>query len=583
MEVIETLFMLIGALGVFLLGMKIMSKALQKVAGSRLKTLLGKMTSNRFSGVLTGFGVTCVVQSSSATTVMVVSFAAAGLLTLTQAIGVIMGANIGTTVTGWLVALLGFKVKITAFALPAIGVGFFLGFVKHTKISQWGEVLMGFGILFLGLVLMKESVPTLDDPEALAWVVGISDLGFGSVLIFVAIGTVLTVVLQSSSATMTLTLTMVAMGWIPYHLAAAMVLGENIGTTATANIAAIGSHREAVRAARAHFIFNIVGVVWALALMQILLLPLVDLLVPGDPNIPFAALEGEGAQLAMAGVYTTHLAAFHTAFNLINTSVMLPLVGSIAKLVVRWVPEGAAKPGRLRHITAGVVATPELMLVQAGQEMEHMLELVREMFTSALEIVTASNGIDEAQIEQTLQKEEITDELEDQIVAHLALAARYNVSNASADHITAMIQNVHRVERIADHCATLVRIARRTREAGHSFSEGDRAELEVMGRRVDTALAGLGRYLAGEGSPVKAEMVERKIDKKRRKLRARHIQRMTKGADDIPVQLAFLDLITHMEEIGDRAVGIVRRAEASLPESERHPTSEVPKGMTATG
>ena len=261
---VSTLFQLLGALGIFLFGMKVMSEGLQKVAGDRMKSLLARITGNRFSGVLTGLTVTCVVQSSSATTVMVVGFVTAGLLTLTQAIGVIMGANIGTTLTGWLVAVLGFKVKITAFALPACGVGFAMSFLKGARVRQWGEALLGFGLLFIGLGLLKDAVPDIGSPEDLAWVQAVSGYGFGSVVLFVAIGTLLTVVLQSSSATMTLTLTLAALGWLPYELAAATVLGENIGTTITANLAAIGASRDAVRAARVHFLFNIFGVTWAL-------------------------------------------------------------------------------------------------------------------------------------------------------------------------------------------------------------------------------------------------------------------------------------------------------------------------------
>ncbi|MFT7581543.1 MAG: phosphate:Na+ symporter, partial [Myxococcota bacterium] len=313
MDIFLQVVNLLGALGVFLFGMKIMSEGLQKVAGAKLQALIGKMTSSPIKGVFTGFLVTTVVQSSSATTVMLVGFVNAKLLSLRQAIGVIMGANIGTTVTGWLVALLGFKVKISAFALPAVGLGVIFTFLHGARRKQIGEALIGFGLLFLGLSLMKDAVPGLDG-ESLAWVQSLTSLGFLSVVIFVLIGAALTVVLQSSSATMTLTLALTAAGYIPYDFAAAMVLGENIGTTASANIAAIGTSVIAKRAARAHLIFNVIGVVWALALFQWALLPLVDAIVPGNPEL--SVLSSAGA----VGVVTSHLAAFHTLFNILNTS-----------------------------------------------------------------------------------------------------------------------------------------------------------------------------------------------------------------------------------------------------------------------
>ncbi len=280
MDILKNVFVLLGSLGVFLYGMKIMSEALQKVAGHRLKDLLGKITTpfplsnsfpltmlNRLSGVVAGFLITTIVQSSSATTVMVVSFVNARLLNLLQAIAVIMGANIGTTITAWLVALLGFKVSISALALPAIGLGIAMTYFKGARPKQWGEATLGFGFLFLGLGLLKEAVPTITEEE-LRWISQLNQYGIFSTLIFVALGSVLTLALQSSSATMTLTLTLTAMGMIPYDTSIAMVLGENIGTTATANIAAIGASAAARRTARAHFIFNIVGVTWALLLLR---------------------------------------------------------------------------------------------------------------------------------------------------------------------------------------------------------------------------------------------------------------------------------------------------------------------------
>ena len=260
---------LIGALGMFLYGMNLMSSGLQKTAGNRMRNLLASMTSNPFKRIMTGVGITGVIQSSSATTVMVVGFVNAGLLTLAQAIGVIMGANIGTTVTAWLVSWLGFKMDISVLAVPLMAVGFLLSIAKREKYRNLSEFVIGFSMLFLGLALMKDSVPDLSQmPEVLSFITKWTGYGFGSVIIFLVFGTLLTLVLQSSSATMALTLIMLSMGWLPFEMAAAMVLGENIGTTITANIAAAVGNTNARRAALAHTLFNVFGVIWALILFR---------------------------------------------------------------------------------------------------------------------------------------------------------------------------------------------------------------------------------------------------------------------------------------------------------------------------
>ena len=557
------IFELLGSLGVFLLGMKIMSEALQKVAGDRLKSLLAKMTSNRFSGVLTGLTVTSVIQSSSATTVMVVGFVSAGLFSLTQAIGVIMGANIGTTFTGWIVALVGFKLKVAALALPAIAVGVFLTFFKKGRTKAWGEVLVGFGVLFLGLSLMKDSVPGISDPGQLAWVQSLTGAGFLSVLAFVGIGTVLTVVLQSSSATMTLTLTLAAMGWLPYPLAAAMVLGENIGTTATANIAAIGATTAAKRAARVHLLFNVFGVVWAVALMNIYWLPLVDFLVPGNPNVDFASLNGDKAAIAIAaGVVTTHLAAAHTLFNITNTLLMLPFTKQLEQIVTRWIPTPATEPrDGWRYVSTAMIGSAELNVVQVGKAMQHMTGLVRDMLTDALYIV-AHPGEDLGQmVDKTLGVEREVDELEREILTYLTALSRSSISDSTARKVTELIQNTHRLERIGDHCAVIVRIARRIHAAGTPFTEESINDIRGLYEHVARSLEHVGAYLTGAGSAEVAEETEDLIDRTRRKLRNKYVQAMEQEGSNRAQCLAFLDTITHLEEIGDRAVGIIRRAE----------------------
>jgi phosphate:Na+ symporter len=554
---------LLGSLGVFLLGMKLMSEALQKVAGERLKSLLAKMTSNRFSGVLTGLTVTGVLQSSSATTVIVVSFVSAGLFTLTQAIGVIMGANIGTTFTGWIVAIVGFKLKISAMALPAIALGVALTFLKKGRARQWGEVLVGFGILFLGLSLMKDSVPAISDPEQLAWLQSLTEYGFLSVIAFVFIGTVLTIVLQSSSATMTMTLTLAAMGWIPYPFAAALVLGENIGTTATANIAAIGATPAAKRAALVHLLFNVIGVAWVLALMNIYWLPVVDFLVPGDPNVDFRSLQGDDVAMGLAaGVVTTHLAAAHTLFNVTNTLLMLPFTRQLEQIVTRWISDPGSEPSAgARFVSTSRIGSAEINVVQVGKAMQHMTHLVRSMLTDALYIVSHPQDDLGTMVEKTLAVEREVDQLEQEILSYLTTLGRSPISESTASKVTELMQNTHRLERIGDHCAVIVRIARRIHSAGTPFADEAIEDIRGLYHHVDESLEHVGRYVTGAGSKEVGEEIEDLIDNTRRKLRNKYVQAMEQEGSNRAQCLAFLDTISHLEEIGDRAVGIIRRAE----------------------
>ncbi len=320
---------LLGALGLFLYGMKVMSDALMELAGDRMRNILSTTMSNRFFAVLTGFTITAVIQSSSATTLMVVSFTSANLLTLTEAIGVIMGANIGTTVTAWLISILGFKVSMSAIALPLVGLGFILSMNRKKKLQNWGYFIVGFAVLFIGLQFLKDSVPDIgNSPEILAFLSEYTSMGYASVILFLFIGTVLTVIIQSSSATMALTLLMTYEGWIPFDMAAAMVLGENIGTTITANLAALVANYQGRRAARAHFIFNILGVIWMLVLFYPFLQAINAVVMRIEGFSPFA----EATAIPVA------LSLFHTCFNIINTSLLLGFIKYIAGTSERMVP-----------------------------------------------------------------------------------------------------------------------------------------------------------------------------------------------------------------------------------------------------
>ena len=359
---------LIGSLGVFLFGMKVMSDALLKLAGNKMRTILASMTSNRVFGIFTGFLITSVIQSSSATTLMVVSFSNAGLLTLTEAISVIMGANIGTTITAWLITILGFKVSMSAIALPLVGFGFAFTFAKKEKAQNWGNFIIGFALLFIGLQFLKEAMPDINsNKELLAFLSRYTDLGFWSVLLFLFIGTLLTVIIQSSSATMALTLIMCAEGWIPFELAAAMVLGENIGTTITANLAALVANYQAKRTARAHLIFNLLGVLWMLILFY--------------PFLRFVSwltqFVGSESPYLSAAAVPVAISLFHTTFNILNTFLLVWFVKPIAKLVERVVPERLLDEKEIdepKYLTDDVLKYPETVISALLAESKYLFK-----------------------------------------------------------------------------------------------------------------------------------------------------------------------------------------------------------------
>ncbi|MBT8270299.1 MAG: Na/Pi cotransporter family protein, partial [Bacteroidia bacterium] len=357
---------LIGALGLFLFGMMVMSDALLQLAGNRMRSILATMTSNRVFGIFTGFLITSVIQSSSATTLMVVSFSNAGLLTLTESIGVIMGANIGTTITAWLITILGFKVSMGAIALPLVGLGLAISFIKREKAKHWGYFIIGFAVLFIGLQFLKESMPDINsNPEILQFLGRYTDLGFWSVLLFLLIGTILTVVIQSSSATMALTLIMCAEGWIPFELAAAMVLGENIGTTITANLAALVANFQAKRTAMAHLIFNIIGVLWMLILFY--------------PFLKFVGwlteLTGSESPYLSAAAVPVAISLFHTTFNVTNTFLLAWFVNPIAKVVQRVIPEKAEEEKPIdqpKYLTKEALKYPETIIAALIKESKYL-------------------------------------------------------------------------------------------------------------------------------------------------------------------------------------------------------------------
>ena len=435
---IMQIFTLLGAMGMFLYGMNLMSSGLQKAAGDRLRGFLSAMTSNPFKRVMTGVGITALIQSSSATTVMVVSFVNAGLLTLVQAIGVIMGANIGTTITAWMVSLLGFKADISILAVPLMLLGFLFSNSKKNKHKNIGELIVGFSLLFLGLSFMKESVPDLKQtPEVLEFVRQWANHGFGSVLIFLGVGTVLTLILQSSSATMAITLIMLSMGWIPFPMACAMVLGENIGTTITANIAASVGNPAAKRAALSHTIFNVFGVIWALVLFRPFL-GLVGKIIElmGYPNPAaegFAVATPDGAD-GTAALYG--LSMLHTLFNMINTLILVWFTGLIARVVSKLIKEPENKEEkafRLKHIEAGPLATPELATEQAFKEIIHFAQISRNGLGYARAAINETDTDKFEELRGKLVKyEEISDRIEYEIATFLNAVSAEDISARSS-------------------------------------------------------------------------------------------------------------------------------------------------------
>jgi len=567
------IFTLLGALGMFLYGMNLMSSGLQKAAGDKLRGFLSAMTSNPFKGVLTGLGITSIIQSSSATTVMVVSFVNAGLLTLTQAIGVIMGANIGTTVTAWMVAFLGFKADISILAIPLMLFGFLFSNSKKNKHQNIGELIVGFSLLFLGLSFMKESVPDLrETPQVLEFVRNWSSYGFGSVLLFLAFGTILTLVLQSSSATMAITLIMLSMGWIPFHMACAMVLGENIGTTITANIAAAVGNTQAKRAAMSHTIFNVFGVIWALILFKpftALVGKVIELFgLPNPAADGFAVVEGDMGS-STAALYG--LSMLHTMFNTINTLILVWFIKYIEKAVV-WIikPKNQeAEPFRLKYITAGPLATPELAAAQAFDEIVHFAEISRNGLGYAKQAIAAdAKHFDELR-EKLVKYEEISDRIEYEIAAFLNGVLAGDISEATSMKIKAMYKIIGELESLGDSGEAISRMLSRRNEHKKSFDTATIEKINMMIAKVDSAYEVMIANLtaAHEGtltSIANAYDAEEQINALRNELREAEIEALDNNDKNYQTSVYYIDIINELEHMGDFMINISQSLERAF-------------------
>ena len=570
----------LGGLAMFLYGMALMSEGLQKSAGDRLRAFMAKMTSNAFKRVLTGTVVTCLVQSSSATTIMVVSFVNAGLLTLGNAIGVIMGANIGTTLTAWITSL-GFSVNIALFAVPMMGFGFLFHSSKKAAMKNIGQFMMGFAIMYVGLTFMKDcSNAILGEYQTgmMSFFGSINGFGFGSILLFLIAGAVLTIVLQASSATMAITMLLAASGLIDFKLAVAMVLGENIGTTITANIAAAVANTSAKRAARAHTIFNIIGVIWVLCIfgpiVKLICLIMVKLGFQ-DPMMASAQLAAiaEGTMSADADAVSQlkdsllyGIAMLHTLFNVTNTLVLIWFVPLIEKAVIWLVkePKGETEVFRLKYISGGPLSTAELSIAEAQQELVHFAEICRNGFGYIRQAINEQNPDKfDALNEKLIKYEEITDRIEFEIATYLNEVSKNEISEESAYHVKAMYKIIGEMESLGDSGEAIGRILKRKNAHNKVF---DKTILDRLNKMMDLVQKGydvMVENLTNKKSLTditNAENCEYNINECRNHLREEHIVNIESNSYNYLTGVYYMDVLSELEKIGDFMINISQAA-----------------------
>ena len=543
---------LIGSLGLFLYGMKIMSEGLQKVAGDRLRSILTAMTTNRVTGVLTGVLITALIQSSSATTVMVVSFVNAGLLTLAESISVIMGANIGTTVTAWIISIFGFKVDMAAFALPLLAIALPLIFSGKSNRKSVGEFIFGFSFLFMGLSYLKANAPDLNaNPEMLAFVQNYTDMGFFSILLFLFIGTILTMIVQASAATMAITLIMCANGWISLELGAALVLGENIGTTITANLAALTANTQAKRAALAHFVFNVFGVIWVLIIFH----PFMQL-VNWVVDTFFQTSNPEVA-------ISYKLSAFHSIFNICNVCILIWGVKLIERTVCALIhPKEEDEEPRLRFITGGMLSTAELSILQARKEIHLFAERTHRMFGMVQDLLLTEKDDDFIKLFSRIEKfENISDNMELEIANYLNQVSEGRLSSESKLQIRAMLREVTEIESIGDSCYNLARTINRKRQTNQDFTEKQYEHIHFMMKLTNDALAQMIVVVEKpEHQSIdinKSFNIENEINNYRNQLKNQNILDVNNKEYDYQMGVYYMDIIAECEKLGDYIVNVV--------------------------
>ena len=575
MTTILNVLSVLGGLAMFLYGMALMSEGLQKSAGDRLRAFMAKMTSNAFKRVLTGTVVTCLVQSSSATTIMVVSFVNAGLLTLGNAIGVIMGANIGTTLTAWITSL-GFSVNIALFAVPMMAFGYLMHCSKKASLKNIGQFMMGFAVMYVGLTFMKDcSNEILGNYQTgmMNFFGSINGFGFGSVLLFLIAGAILTIVLQASSATMAITMLLAASGLIDFKLAVAMVLGENIGTTITANIAAAVANTSAKRAARAHTIFNIIGVIWVLCLFR----PIVNLICiimeslgfydPMEASHQLEMIAGGSVEAGTATieVYKNSLlygiAMLHTLFNVTNTFVLIWFTPLIEKAVVWLVkePKGETEVFRLKYISGGPLSTAELSISEARQEIIHFAEICRNGFGYIRQALNEQDPEKFDAINDKLIKyEEITDRIEYEIATYLNEVSKNEISQEATEQIKAMYKIIGEMESLGDSGEAIGRILKRRNAHGKTF---DKSISDRLNKMMDLVQKGYDVMIENLRNPElkeisNAQNAEYNINECRNHLREEHIVNIESNSYNYLTGVYYMDILSELEKIGDFMINI---------------------------
>jgi phosphate:Na+ symporter len=600
------LLTLVGSIGLFLYGMKLMSEGLQKAAGDRLRNILAWMTNNRFVGALTGILVTALIQSSSATTVMIVSFVNAGLLSLGQSMAVIMGANVGTTATAWILYLGGFKVNLAAASIPIIAFTLPMMFSKKNSWKSWGEVLLGFAFLFMGLDLLNHSVPDLrSNPELFAIIQDYADMGFLSVLLFAFIGMVVTIVVQSSSVTFAIVLVICSKGWISFEMAAALVLGSNIGTCITPLIAAVSGNIWAKRSAMGHLMFNVLGSVWVLALYYpfMKLVVWITTLGQGDPTALLSFVDSTDPAIinalndgtldltkpenqALATTFAANqayvsfgLSIFHTLFNTINICIMIWLTGLYVKIVTKLIPSKAVEEedneSHLKFITTGMLSTSELSILQARKEIQLYGERTQRMFGLVRDLFHETDSKEFTSKFSRIQKyENISDRMEMEIADYLTKVSAGRLSDESKHQVQMKLRVISEIESIADSCYNLARTLQRRQQQPDNFTEDLNANIELMFNLIESGLQNMCNVLGLEhidqSSVNVAQNIENEINNYRNQLKLQNVVAVNEGLYDYPTATTYIDTIGECEKMGDYIINVVE----AVADSKYHPVND---------
>ena len=552
-ETLIAILSLLGSLTLFLFGMKLMSESLQLFSGDRLRSIFTSIASNKVKAIAAGFLVTGLIQSSSAVTVMLVSFVNAGLLSLSQALGLMMGANIGTTVTAWLITLFGFKFEFTTILLPVLGLSLPLLFLPGARYRAAGEFLLGFAILFLGLQFLKNSLPGIDESSPIiSFISSIADQGTGKYLIYASAGLFITLLIQSSSATIALTFVICNQGYISYEAAAAMILGENLGTTITANLAAIVANRAAKRLALGHTLFNFIGLIWAFAFFGFLVK------LSSDAAL---FITGSSPLIAKAPI-PLGLSIFHSGFNLINTLLLFGLIPYFKKLLEKIIPlrSNEKKSYRLRYFKSRFLAMNEIDILQAHEEILNFGKHATAMFNLIPEYLMEKGEDKYERLRKRIYKyEEQADDIDREITHFLTRISENNLSEANSRRITAMFKITDDIESIADHCFQMERVIKQKNEAKAWFSQEMRDELFSLFSMVNEALATMNENLSQEYRPgilAKASENEIKINEFRDTLLKKHKSRMEAGENEYKHAEFYVELIKHCESLADHIINV---------------------------